>query len=77
MPPIRDKNSTNSTEQEGRILLAISDLKNGKISTIGRASVVYKVPRTTLRDRFKGVQQKGEKHANGLKLSPNEEGSLV
>jgi hypothetical protein len=53
MPPIRDKNSKNSIEQEGRILLAISDLKNGNISNIHHASNVYKVPRTTLRDRLR------------------------
>jgi hypothetical protein len=77
MPPIRGENSRNSVEQEGRILLAISDLKNGNISNIYRASAVYNIPRTTLRDRLKGIQQKGEKHANGLKLSTNEEESLV
>ena len=34
MPPIRNKTSENSVEQEGRIQLAISDLKNKKIRTI-------------------------------------------
>jgi hypothetical protein len=77
MPPIHDQNSRNSIEQEGRILLAISDLKNGDISTIHRAAAIYNIPRTSLRNRLNGIQQKGEKHANGLKLSTNEEESLV
>jgi hypothetical protein len=47
MPPIRDKNQKNSADQEGRILLAISDLKNKKISNIGRAAKIYNnIPRT-------------------------------
>jgi hypothetical protein len=48
MPPIRDKNRTNSQEQEGRILLAISDLQNKKIPNIGQAVKIYNIPRTTL-----------------------------
>jgi hypothetical protein len=56
MPPIRNKNSYNSAEQEGQILLAISDLQNKKISNIKRATKIYKVPQTTLRDQLKGTQ---------------------
>jgi hypothetical protein len=77
MPPIRDKNSRNSIEQEGNISLAISDLKNGKISSIRRATHVYGIPYTTLYERYHGIQMKAEKPANGLKLSTNEEESLV
>ena len=44
MPPIRNKTSENSVEQEGRIQLAISDLKNKKIRTISEAARVYSVP---------------------------------
>jgi hypothetical protein len=77
MPPIRNKNSYNSAEQEGRILLAISDLQNKKISNIGRAAKIYKVPRTTLRDRLKGTQQRSQTRANSHKLTEFEEDSLV
>jgi hypothetical protein len=77
MPPIRNKNSRNSIEQEGRILLAISNLKNGEISSIREAARVFQVPRSTLCDRYHGIQMKAEKRATGLKLSTNEEESLV
>ncbi|EED22675.1 conserved hypothetical protein [Talaromyces stipitatus ATCC 10500] len=51
MPPIRNKNEKNLAEQEGRMLLAISDLKNGKISSVYQAAIIYNIPRTTLYDR--------------------------
>ena len=77
MPPIRNKNRSSSQEQEGRILLAISDLQNKRIPTIGRAAKIYNIPRTTLRDRLKGIQQRSQTRANGHKLSEFEEESLV
>ena len=77
MPPIRGEKSRNSIEQEGRILLAISDLKNKKITNVQRAAAIYNIPRTSLRNRLKGIQQKSEKRANGLKLSANEEERLI
>jgi hypothetical protein len=77
MPPIRNKNSKDLIEQEGRILLAISDLQSGKISKIAQAARIYTIPRTTLRDRLKGIEYKGEKRANNHKLTQSEEESLV
>jgi hypothetical protein len=77
MPPIRGEKSRNSIEQEGRILLAISDLKNKKIPNVKRAAAIYNIPRTTLRDRLKGIQQKAEICPASLKLSTNEEESLI
>ena len=77
MPPIRDKNSRNSIDQEGRILLAISDLKNKKICSIREAARIFQVPPSTLCDRYHGIQMKAEKRAAGLKLSTNEEESLI
>jgi hypothetical protein len=77
MPPIHDQNPRNSIEQEGGILLAISDLKNGDISTIYRAAAIYNIPYISLYNRLNGMQQKGEKHANRLKLSINKEESLI
>jgi hypothetical protein len=52
MPPIRDKNSTNSIEQEGPILFAISALKNGEICSILEAARIFQVPYTTLHRRY-------------------------
>jgi hypothetical protein len=77
MPPIRNKNPKDSVEQEGRILLAISDFQNGKISTIAQAARIYNVPRTTLRNRLHGTQQRSLIRANNHKLTQFEEESLV
>jgi transposase len=77
MPPIRNKNSKNSAEQEGRILLAISDLKNQKISSIREATRIYNIPYSTLYDRYHGIQFKQKKRANNHKLTEFEEESLV
>jgi hypothetical protein len=52
MPPIRNKNLSNSQEQEGRLLLAISNLQNQKISTIRQAAKIYNIPQTTLQHRL-------------------------
>jgi hypothetical protein len=48
MPPIRNKTSKDLAEQEGQILLAISDFQNSKIPNIGRAVKIYNILRTTL-----------------------------
>jgi hypothetical protein len=77
MPPIRNKNQRNSVNQEGRILLAISDLQNQNISNIGQAAKIYNIPRTTLRRRLHGTQERSQTRANGHKLSQFEEESLV
>jgi hypothetical protein len=77
MPPIRKKDPLKSAQIEGKIQLAISDLKNGRISTIREATRIYDIPRTTLRDRLKGIEYKGEQRANNHKLTQFEEESLV
>jgi hypothetical protein len=77
MPPIRKKDPLKSAQIEGKIQLAISDLKNGRISNIREATRIYEIPRTTLRDRLKGIEYKGEKRANNHKLTQFEEESLV
>ena len=48
MPPIRKKDSLKSAQDEGKIELAISDLKNGRIRSIHEAARIYTVARTTL-----------------------------
>jgi hypothetical protein len=55
MPPIRKKDLLKSTQDEGKIELAISDLKNGRIRSIREAARIYTVARITLQDRMKGV----------------------
>jgi hypothetical protein len=76
MPPIRSRSSKNSTEQEGRILLAIQDFKNEKISSIREAARCFKVPEATLRRRLRGVQNRAISRANSHKLTELEEQSL-
>jgi hypothetical protein len=47
MLSIRNKNQSNSREQEGRIQLVLSNLKNGKIRSIHKAVEIYNVTRLT------------------------------
>ncbi|CRL26889.1 Helix-turn-helix, Psq [Penicillium camemberti] len=54
MPPIRSQSSSNSTEQEGRLLLAIQAIKKQEIRTIAAAARTFNIPRSTLRDRLNG-----------------------
>jgi hypothetical protein len=76
MPPIRSRSSQNSIEQEGRILLAIQDFQNQKISSIRGATRRFKVPEATLRRRLTGVQNRATSRANSYKLTEIEEQSL-
>jgi predicted HTH domain antitoxin len=50
MPLKSRQTSGNLVEQEGRIQLAISALKNKEISNIHRAAEIFNVPRSTLHD---------------------------
>jgi hypothetical protein len=77
MPPIRNKNPKNSTEQEGRILLAISNIKNGRIRSIRQAAEVYNILQLTLQNRVNGMPYRAEKRANNHKLTSSKEESLV
>ena len=77
MPPIRSQSSRNSTEQEGRILLAIHSIKNQEISSIREAAHHFQVPRSTLQRRLTGDVFRSESRANNHKLSQIEEESLV
>ena len=76
MPPIRSQSSTNSIEQEGRLLLAIQAFKNQEISSIREVARRFSVPETTLRRRLKGVQSRAICRANSSKLTEIEEESL-
>ena len=48
MPPIRKKDPLKAAHDEGKIELAIHDLKNGRIRSIREAAKIYTVPYTTL-----------------------------
>jgi hypothetical protein len=77
MPPKPRTTSKKLVEQEGRILLPISSLQKKEIPTIRRAATVFGVPYSTLYDRINGCKYWTEKRANGHKMTPNEEESLL
>ena len=76
MPPIRTKSSQNSTEQEGRVLLAIEAYKNKEITSLHEVARRFDIPRTTLRRRLAGSTNRAETRANSHKLTQIEEESL-
>ena len=76
MPPIRSRSSKDSTEQEGRILLAIQAIKNQEINTIRQAARCFNVPFSSLRNRLTGLQNRSDSRANNHKLTETEEESL-
>jgi DeoR/GlpR family transcriptional regulator of sugar metabolism len=76
MPPIRSQSTRNSTEQEGRILLAIQAFKNQEFSSIREAARYFKVPEATLRRRLRGIESRTIIRANSHKLTELEEESL-
>ena len=73
MPP----KPQNSENQEGRILLAISSLKNSQIPSVRQAASIFQVPETTLQRCLHGISTHSEKRANSHKLSLNEEQSII
>jgi len=46
MPPKSDKDARNLIETEGKIEMALSDVKNGKFSSIRQAAIIYGVLRS-------------------------------
>ena len=77
MPPKARQIPRNSTEQEGRVLLAIKSIQRKEISNSREAARIYNVPRTTLQQRLNGHGFHAEQHANSHKLTQNEEESIV
>ena len=76
MPPIRSQNARKSTEQEGRICLAIEAIQKQQIPSVSEAAHQFNIPRSTLR-RLNGVANRSDIRANGHKLSILEEESLL
>lgn len=77
MLPIRNKMSKDLIEQEGQILLTISNFQNNKIPTIAEVTRIYNIPYTTLQDQLKSIKYKDEKRANNHKLTQSKEESLI
>ncbi|KAJ5337526.1 zinc finger protein [Penicillium brevicompactum] len=76
MPPIRGQKAQKSIEQEGRILLAIKALKNGRFISVAAAARSFEVPRSTLQDRMKGITSWSDTRAIGHKFTQLEEESI-
>jgi hypothetical protein len=77
MPPIRTESSQKSANQEGRILLALDDIKNGRINSLREAAKLYDIPRQTLSRRANGIISRVDTRANFHKLTQLEEDSLI
>ena len=69
MPLIRTESSQKSANQEGRILLALSDIKSGRIKSIRAAAKLYNIPRSTLQTRAYGTVSRADTRPNGHKLT--------
>ncbi|KFY89750.1 hypothetical protein V500_05516 [Pseudogymnoascus sp. VKM F-4518 (FW-2643)] len=66
-----------SSNQEGRILLAIQSIKQGHIQSIRAAAMLYDVPKATLRRRAYSVTSRRNSTPNLRKLTLYEESALV
>ena len=77
MPPIRSESLQKLANQEGKILLALDDIKNGRIKSIRAAAKLYEIPHTTLAGRANGTKARVDTRPNGRKLTQLEEDSLV
>jgi hypothetical protein len=77
MPPIRTESSQKSANQEGRILLALDDIKNGRVKSIRAAAELYDIPRSTLQTRANSVVSRADIRPNSHKLTQYEEDSLT
>ena len=66
-----------STYNEDRILLALQALERDPTQSVRAVAKAYNIPRTTLRDRKKGIPFRCEQPANSQKLTKLEESVLV
>ena len=76
MPPIQTKNSRNSIEQEGRLLLAVQAIKKQEIDSICEAVHYFNVLKSTLLYCLNNTPNQAETHANNHKLTEIKEKSL-
>jgi hypothetical protein len=77
MPPIRTESSQKLANQEGKILLALDDLKNGRVKSIRVAASLYAIPKSTLHARADGRISRVDNRPSRYKLTELEEDLLV
>lgn len=73
MPLNRSESSHKLTSQEGKILLDLSDLKEGRIQSLRAAARRCKIPESTVRTRASGTQSRVDQRPNRHKLIQLEE----
>ena len=54
MPPVCSESQQNSANQEGKVLLALNDIKNSLIKSLQAAVKLYEIPLLTLYTRAHG-----------------------
>ena len=62
MPPKRSESSQKLANQEGRILLALDDIKNGRNKSLRAAARLYDIPFSTLQRRATGGSPRADSY---------------
>jgi hypothetical protein len=76
MPPERSDKKKKLIEQEGRLLLAIKAIKDGKYPSAAAAARSFDIPVSTLKARINGRESATEKRHNRFIFTEIEEGSI-
>jgi hypothetical protein len=66
-----------SSNQEGRILLAIQAIKLYQFRSVRAAAIAYDIPPQTLRDRINGKAPRRDTPSNTQRLTSQEEEAIV
>lgn len=77
MPPIRTESSQKLVNQEGKILLALDDIKNSCIKSIRAAVKLYDLPCSTLHAHAHRRSSHIDKYPSDHKLIQYKEDSLI
>ncbi|KAJ5233428.1 uncharacterized protein N7469_005194 [Penicillium citrinum] len=75
MPPNRSGSSHKLANQESKILLVLSDLKEGRIQSLRAAARLYEIPESTLYICVSGTQSRVDQRPNRYKFIQLEEDS--
>ena len=67
----------NDSGQLGRLELAIRAIQTGQLTSVRKAAQLYNIPRTTLRRRLNGIQQRAIASYTKRKLTETEEEALL
>jgi hypothetical protein len=77
MPPSRSQSWLKSANQEGRIQLALRDIKQGQIPSLNATAKLYNIPYATLHTRASRTASRVDKRPSSHKLTQLEEDSLT